>query len=124
MVRHHRAATCAALRVLRTAWLAVFRASRSRGLYLEFHLKLSLLIEVERLPTGLFRADIAPAGIAPSAAWGVGGEGRTMSEAFMKAAWGFERLEEANPSLLHADYPALLLGIQSASELAPWRPPR
>ena len=106
------------------ASLAVFGASPWRGLCLEFHLKLSLCLEIERLPNGLFQSSIAPDGVLPSEAWGVHSEGRTMGEALMKAAWGFEHLEGHNPSRLHKDYPALLQDIQSASGYVPWRPRR
>lgn len=87
-------------------------------------MKLLLTVEISETSPGVFHCAIAPAGMAPAEAWGVGGEGRTMSEAFMQAAWGFEHLEEANPALLHKDYPALLLDIHSSSEYVPWRPPR
>ena len=87
-------------------------------------MKQMFAVEIEQLQNGLFECRIAPAGVDPSEAWGAGGEGRTMSEAFMKGAWVFARLEEANPSLLHKDYPALLLDIQYASDFVPWHPPR
>ena len=87
-------------------------------------MKQMFAVEIEQLQNELFECRIAPAGVDPSEAWGASGEGRTMSEAFTKVAWAFERLEEANPSLLHKDYPALLLDIQYASDFVPWHPPR
>lgn len=86
-------------------------------------IKLDLSMEIEQLSEELFQCHISPAGVAPAEAWGTGGEERAMGEAFMKAAWGFEHLEEANPLALHNSYPALLQRIQSASEFSPWRPP-
>ena len=87
-------------------------------------MKLNLSVNLERLPTGAFQCCIAPAGVPKRDAWGANGEGLTMGEAFMKAAWVFERLEEANPLILHEDYPELLQDIRSSSGHAPWRPPR
>ena len=87
-------------------------------------MKLILDVKLEQLENGKYACQVAPNGVISSDAWGAHGEGRTMSEALMKAAWVFERLEEANPSLLHNDYPARLLDIQSASDFSPWRPPR
>ena len=90
----------------------------------EVVMKLKLSVNLERLPTGAFQCCVVPADVLKRDAWGVIGEGFTMSEAFMKAAWVFERLEGANPLLLHEDYPELLQDIRSSSEHAPERPPR
>ena len=102
----------------------MFAASPWRGSYLERDLKLQFCVTLARLPSGAFECNIDPYVQAPAIEWGVTSEGRTMSEAFMRAAWSFERLEEANPSLLHTDYPALHQRARFSSEFVLWRPPR
>ena len=116
------AATCAEFATVRST-VAVLQP-RLGVARLEIDMRLTVVVEIEYLPSGLFECRVSPAGVVPAEAWGTGGEGRTMSESFMKAAWGFERLEEANPLALHTDYPELLRNIRSASEFSPWRPPR
>ena len=116
------AATCAEFAPVRST-VALLQPRLGVAL-LEIDMKLTVVVEIEYLPSGLFECRVSPAGVVPAEAWGTGGEGRTMSESFMKAAWGFERLEEANPLALNTGYPELLRNIQSASEFSPWRPPR
>ena len=86
-------------------------------------MRIELRGTIELLPDGRFSCTLTAAA-SPPEAWSTGGEGRTMGEAVMKAAWVFERLEEANSLALHTDYPALLQRIQSSSDFSPWRPPR